>query len=281
MKRREFIQNSLLVAGGLALAPFVEAADKKRIGLQLYTVRDIIKQDPKGVLKKISEFGYTDVETYDYNAGMIFGMTYKALGDYIKSLGMQVQSGHYNIKIARDLSQWQKAIDDAKAVGQKYMVVPFIEKEERTIDSYKKIIETLNKAGELCRKSGIRFLYHNHEFEFQTVDGQVPYDLMLKGLEPKLVGMELDLYWVHNAGLDPLDLFAKNPGRYELWHVKDMDKADKSKQADLGTGKIDFKRIFAKAKQAGMKAFFIEQENYPVGSLESAKVCIDNFKKMM
>jgi sugar phosphate isomerase/epimerase len=281
MKRREFIHSSLIVAGGVALAPFAGAADKKRIGLQLYTVRDIIKQDPKGVLKKISEFGYTDVETYDYKEGMIFGMTYKALGEYIQSLGMKVLSGHYNISIARDLSQWQKAIDDAKAVGQKYMVVPYIEKPERTIDSYKKIIDELNKAGELCKKNGIRFLYHNHEFEFETVDGQVPYDLMLKGLDPKLVGMELDLYWVTNAGLDPLDLFAKNPGRFELWHVKDMDKTDKSKQADLGTGRIDFKRIFAKAKQSGMKAFFIEQEDYPVGPLESTRVCIENFKKLI
>jgi sugar phosphate isomerase/epimerase len=281
MKRREFIQSSLMVAGVVALGPLAVAANKKKIGLQLYTVRDIIKQDPKGVLKKISEFGYTDVETYDYKEGMIFGMTYKALGEYVKSLGMQIQSGHYGLAIARDSSHWQRAIDDAKAVGQKFMVVPYIEKPERTIESYKKIIETLNKAGELCNKSGIRFLYHNHEFEFERVDGQVPYDLMLKGLEPKLVGMELDLYWVHNAGVDPLDLFAKNPGRFELWHVKDMDKTDKSKQTDFGTGRIDFKRIFAKAKQSGMKAFFIEQENYPVSPLESTKVCIQNFQKLM
>jgi sugar phosphate isomerase/epimerase len=283
MKRREFIQTSALSAASLiALPSFLTAAKgKSAVGLQIYTLRDSIFKDPKGVLQKVASFGYEELEAFAYGDGKIFGMTYSEFGTFTKGLGMKVTSGHYPLDMARG-DKWQQAIDDAKSIGQEYMVVPYINEPERTtIDSYKAICQALNKAGEMCNKSGIRFGYHNHAFEFDTVEGQIPYELMLKELDPKLVGMELDIYWVYRAGKDAVELFDKYPSRFEQWHVKDMDKTDKDKNADVGTGSIDWKAIFAKAKQSGMKHFYVEQESYPGEPINSVEASIKNLKKII
>jgi sugar phosphate isomerase/epimerase len=282
MKRREFIQTASFAAVGLLSLPSFMAAAKgsKGLGLQLYTLRDTIGKDPKGVLKKVSEFGYKEVETYGYNAGKIFGMEFKQFADYVKSLGMRVTSGHYGIDIIR--GDWEKAVLDAKAIGQEFMVCPYLNDNERTsIDDYKKRCEEFNKAGEVCNKHGIRFGYHNHAFEFMDMNGQVPYDVMLAELDPKKVGMEMDIFWVVNAGKDPLQYFQKYPGRFEQWHVKDMDKSDKNKNADVGTGSIDFKAIFAKAKQSGVKHCYVEQESYPGEPIKSVEASAKYMKTIL
>ncbi|HYF68490.1 MAG TPA: sugar phosphate isomerase/epimerase [Ohtaekwangia sp.] len=280
MKRRQFIQSAgLATAGMLTIPSFLKAAPKgkKGLGLQLYTLRDVMPKDPKGVLKKVADFGYSEVETYGYRDGKLFGMDIKDFNTYCKSLGLKVTSGHYGIDIVR--SGWEKAIVDAKSIGQKYMVVPYLGQEERkTIDDYKKRCEEFNKAGELCNKHGIRFGYHNHDFEFLPLEDKLPYDVMLEELDPKNVAMEMDLFWVVNAGQDPIQYFEKHPGRFEQWHVKDMDKSDRNKNADVGTGSIDFKSIFAKAKLSGMKHYYVEQESYPGEPIDSAKKCADYMK---
>jgi sugar phosphate isomerase/epimerase len=254
---------------------------KSAIGLQLYTLRESIPNDPKGVLKKVAEFGYKELETYAYGDGKIFGMAFADFGKYVKDLGMKVCSGHYGLnQITSD--KWEQAVTDAKSIGQQYMIMPYLQDVDRkSIDDYKKHCESLNKAGEVCNKHGIRFGYHNHAFEFETMEGQVPYDLMLKELDPKLVGMELDLYWVVRAGLDPITMFEKHPGRFEQWHVKDMDKSNKDRNADVGTGSIDFKAIFAKAKLSGMKHFYVEQESYPGAPIDSVGASIKNLKAIL
>jgi sugar phosphate isomerase/epimerase len=283
MKRREFIQSSAFATVGLLSLPsFMQAAKAKSgIGLQLYSLRDAIPQDPKGVLQKVASFGYKELESYSYKDGKIFGMAFSEFGKYVKGLGMRVTSGHYGIDLIRGDS-WEKAVADAKSIGQDYMVMPYLQEEERkSIDNYKKICESLNKAGEVCNKHGIRFGYHNHAFEFDTVDGQTPYDVMLKELDPKMVGMEMDIYWVIRAGKDVFQYFEKYPGRFEQWHVKDMDKNNKERNADVGTGSIDFKAIFAKAKQSGMKHFYVEQETYPGAPIDSIAACIKNLKTIL
>ncbi len=283
MKRREFIQTSAFTAVGLLSMPsFITAAKGQgSIGLQLYTLRSTIGSDPRGVTRKVASFGYKELETYGYADGQIFGMPFRDFASHVKGLGMKITSGHYPLELAGS-DKWEQAVADAKAIGQKYMVVPWIKEEERTsIDNYKRICETLNKAGTVCNKSGIRFGYHNHAFEFETVDGQIPYDVMLKELDPKAVGMEMDIYWVYRAGQDPLKYFEKYPGRFEQWHVKDMDKTDPSKNANVGTGSIDFKKLFAKAKQSGMKHFYIEQESYPGEPIDSVEASIKNLKAIL
>jgi sugar phosphate isomerase/epimerase len=284
MKRREFIQTAAFIAViALALPSFMYISKtKSAIGLQLYTLRDVIPADPKGVLKKVADAGYTKLETYGYDNGKIFGMDFKEFSKYANGLGMKITSGHYPLALAKDLEKWEKAVLDAKAIGQEYMVVPYINAPERTtIEDYKNICAALNKAGEICNKHGVRLNYHNHNFEFETLEGQLPYDVMLKELDPKKVGMEMDLYWVVFAGKDPLAYFEKYPGRFEQWHVKDMDKEDRTKNADVGTGSIDFKPIFEKANQSGMKQFYVEQESYKGTSLESIKPSATNLKKML
>ncbi len=284
MKRRELIQTCLfMVVAAMALPSFMNIKkEKSEIGLQLYTLRDVIADDPKGVLKKVADAGYTNLETYGYADGKIFGMDFKAFSQYANSLGMKITSGHYPLALAKDLATWEKAVIDAKAIGQQYMVVPYINAPERaTIQDYKNICDWLNKAGEVCNKYGIRFGYHNHDFEFAKLEGQVPYDLMLKELDPKKVGMELDLYWVVYAGLNPISYFEKYPGRFEQWHVKDMDKQDRKKNAEIGAGSIDWKPIIAKAKQSGLKYLYVEQESYKGASLDCIKPSADYLKTIL
>ena len=288
MKRREFIRNTAFAAAATAVAPSFAFAEKRKIGLQLYSLRDVINKDVTGILKKVAEFGYKELETYGYNDGNLFGMKAKEFGDTVKGLGMKVTSGHYgtgqtNPAVKGTLSNdWERAVIDAKETGQEFMVVAYLVPEERkSLDDYKKVCELINKCGEIARKNGIRLGYHNHNFEFEKIAGQVPYELMLKELDPKLVSMEMDIYWVVNAGFDPLQLISKYPGRFEQWHVKDMDKADRKLNADVGTGSIDFKTIFTKASESGMKHFYIEQETYPKSSLESIESSIKNLSMIV
>lgn len=267
MNRREFIQRSSLTAAGLMVAPsFLKAGQKHRaLGLQLYTLRDTIFKDTKGVLEKVAAFGYQELEAFSYRDGKVFGMDYTEFNTLVKSLKMKVTSGHYSLDLIKG-DPWKKAVDDAKKNGQEFMVMPYLqEPDRRTIDQYKTICADLNAAGEVCNAAGIRFQYHNHAFEFDTVDGQIPFDVMMKELDPKKVGIELDLYWTIFAGKDPVKYFEAFPGRFEQWHIKDMSKIDNKKNTSVGTGSIDFKTLLTKAKLAGLKHAYVEHDSFIEG----------------
>ncbi len=290
MKRRQFIQTSMIAASAAMIAPAFGRAEKKQVGLQLYTLRDVIKNDVKGLMKQVSEFGYKKIETFGYNDGMLFGMKSKEFADLIKGLGMKITSGHYGTGRTRPdaigtlKNGWDKAAADAAEAGQEYMIVAYLQPDERkTLDDYKEVCELINKSAETCKKHGVKLGYHNHAFEFDKIDDQVPFDLMLKSLDPKLVSIEMDLYWTVAGGQDPLAYFAKYPGRFPQWHVKDMDKADPKKNVIVGNGSIDFKAIFAKASQAGMKNFYIEHDTYPAGisSIDCVRDDIKNLNAML
>lgn len=282
MKRRAFVQTTTAAAAGMFLLPGCNApAGNRAPGLQLYTLRDTIMSDPKGVLKKVAGFGYEIVETFAYNDGNIFGMNFPDFGKYVKDLGMKVTSGHYRLSQATG-DAWEKAIADAKNIGQDYMVVPYLEEQDRpSIDAYKAVCESLNKAAEICKRNGARLGYHNHAFEFEVMEGLVPFDVMLAELDPNLVHIEMDIFWVVNANQDPLAYFEKYPGRFEQWHVKDMDKNDRQRNADVGTGIIDWKTIFAKAGEAGLKHYYVEQETYPGEPIDSVEASIRNLKSIL
>ncbi|MBL7862676.1 MAG: sugar phosphate isomerase/epimerase [Cyclobacteriaceae bacterium] len=282
MDRRKFIQTSTVAAVGLMALPpvLVNAKGKASIGLQLYTLRDVIMNDVKGTLQSVATWGYKEVETYGYREGKLFGMPVTEFGSYMKSLGVSVASGHYGIE--QTTSNWDKACSDAQSMGQKYVVVPWMDKKYySSLDELKKTCETLNKAAEVAKKYKLRMGYHNHAFEFDTVEGKVIFDVMLEELDPKLVTMEMDLYWVVRANQDPLAYFNRYPGRFELWHVKDMDKTNRENNADVGTGSLDFPALFSSAKKAGMKKFFVEQETYPVNPMLSTENCIKYLKTIM
>jgi sugar phosphate isomerase/epimerase len=280
MKRREFLASSAMAVAAASIG--IQACSKKKdnpIGLQLYSLRDVINQDVKGTIKQLADWGYREFETYGYNNGMLFGMTSKEFNDYVKSVGARVTSGHYGIDVVR--GQWDKAVADAKEAGQDFMCLPYIAEPDRTVDGYKQIIADTNKAGEIAKNAGIRMGYHNHAFEFEKVGDKTGFELLLAELDPKYVGMELDIYWVVRAGQDPINLINQYPGRFEQWHVKDMDKVNNDNNADVGTGTIDWKPIFAQAEKSGMKHYYIEQETYPVDPMSSAKKSIEYLKTIV
>jgi len=282
--RREFLKTSAVVSAGLLVAPQLFAYDKKYIGLQLYTVRNAMGKDVAGTLAKVAQIGYNSVEG-TYGAGKYFGMEPKAFANLLKQNNLVMPSAHY--LLGEDmkgpgtiLNGWDKAAEDAASIGQKYMVCAWLSPKERgNLDHYKQLAEDFNKAGETCKKAGVQFCYHNHDFEFAQQDGKYPYEILLESTDKDHVKFETDLYWLTKAGQDPVALFEKHPGRFPLWHVKDMDKTEKKMFTEVGNGVIDFKKIFEHTKKAGLKYFFVEQDICPGDPFNSITTSIDYIKK--
>ena len=279
--RRVFIKSaSALSAAVFVKGPLTAFASAPIIGLQLYTVRDAMGTDPLGTLQKVAQIGYNSIENATYTGSeKFYGMDAATYKKVLNENGLVAHSGHYRLGEEQDkgadvkgtiLHDWQRAVDDASAVGLKYMVCAYLSTSERgDLDHYKKLADIFNKAGETCKKSGIQFCYHNHDFEFQVQNGVFPYDIILDKTDKNNVKMEVDLYWIKKAGQDPLALFQKHPGRFPLWHVKDMSKEADQSFAAVGTGIIDFKTIFQHKDQAGMKFFFVEQDKCPGSPFDS------------
>ena len=289
--RRIFIkQTAVLSAGAFVKPSLITEAKKKYIGLQLYTVRDAMQKDPAGTLERVAKIGYNSVEGATYTGSeKFYGMSPKEFTMLLKMNGLIMPSSHYRLgeeKVNGEsqkgtmLNDWSRAVDDAAAVGIKYMVCAYLSESERGgLDHYKLVAEQLNKAGERCKKSGIQLCYHNHDFEFVAQDKKYPYEILLNESDKNLVKMELDLYWVTKAGEDPLTLFDHHPGRFPLWHVKDMDNTAEHSFTEVGNGTIDFKRIFKHADKAGMKYFFVEQDKTPGSPFDSITQSISYIKK--
>lgn len=267
ISRKSFIKASAfaLITPMLSKLDLTMKAPSK-IGLQLYTLRSEISKDLEGTLKKVAEIGYKEVETFGYSDGKFFGKTPKEFKAMLNTYGLTAVSGHYGAGVERAdtkgtlSNDWERAVNDAAELGQKYVNCAYLTPNERkSIEDYKKYVDLFNKSGEVAKKAGLQFGYHNHDFEFMKLDGEIPYDYIAGKTDPKLVKLELDLYWIVKAGMNPVDLFKKYPGRFHLWHVKDMDKEDKSFAA-VGTGSIDFSKIFAARKLSGMEHFFVEQD---------------------
>jgi len=214
-----------------------------------------------GTLNRVAEIGYNSLEAAGYSVtdGTFYGMKPKAFSDKVNALGMPLNSSHS----VCEPDSADKVFTDAAAAGCKYVVYPYLaEPNRQNIDGYKATAERFNKVGELAKKYNIRFAYHNHNFEFDSMDGQMGYEVLLNETNPENVAFEMDLYWVTRAGQDPVEWMKKHPGRFELWHVKDMVKTDDMFFAPVGTGRIDFARIFAEKGTAGMKLFFVEQDRF-------------------
>jgi len=260
--RRNFLRTTVALAAATMISPtFAFAPEKKVIGLQLYTVRDKIKLDLKSTLEKVAKIGYNSVEAAGYNVaeGTFYGMTPKAFSELLNGMGMPLTSSHTTF----ELDTAEKVIADAASTGAKYIIYPFLaDKFRSNLDGWKSTADKFNKMGEIAKKNGIQFGYHNHAFEFEKMDGQIPYDLLLSQTDPSLVTFEMDLYWVTKGGYNPVDYFKKYPGRFQLWHVKDMTKTDDMFFAPVGSGRIDFSSIFAEKKTAEMKKFFVEQDSF-------------------
>jgi len=259
MERREFLTTTGAIALGAVLPPACRTAHGARlekIGIQLYTVRDQMKADFEGTLARIAQIGYKEVEFAGY-----FDRSPADVRAILERNGLSAPATHM---MAPNVDAWKKALETAKAVGHEYVVAPWIPEEKRmTLDGWKRVAEDFNRVGQLAKDTGIQFAYHNHDFEFPKMEGQVPYDVLLQSTDAKLVQLEIDLYWITKGGQDPLAYFARWPGRVPLVHVKDSMGGPEHKMVDVGAGKIDWKRIFAKRDQAGIKHFFVEHDQPP------------------
>ena len=287
--RRTFLKNSSILSAGLMIAPSAFKSKNPLIGLQLYTVRDAMDKDPKAALAHVAKIGYNSVEGATYTGSeKFYGMSPKVFKKVLKDNGLVMYSSHYRLgeekvngasQKGTMLNDWNKAVDDAAEVGLKYMVCAYLSESERgNLDHYKYVADQLNIAGERCKKSGIQLCYHNHNFEFIKEDGKYPYDVLMKS-DKNLVKMEVDLYWIKKAGQDPIALFKEHPGRFPLWHVKDMDNTPEQNFTEVGNGVIDFKEIFKYKDLAGMKYFFVEQDKCPGDPFVSIAESIAYIKK--
>ena len=294
--RREFMKRSGALALGGMVLPHLSGAEEllvkksHSVGVQLFTVMRQISEDLNGTLKKIADIGFTDIESaFSFN-GPYYGNKPKDLKKLIESMGMKWRAHHVlgapftpppgatmNIpKMDTLRDSHQKLVDEAAEGEVKYLVcanTPI-----KTLDEIKASIEVLNKTGEACKKVGITLAYHNHDAEFKAVEGVIPYDLFLSTTTPD-IKMELDLAWAIKAGIDPVQLFKKNKGRFPLWHVKDLSK-DAQMPVEVGNGTLDFKPIFAAAKESGMEYFFVEQDGAP-SPIENLTTSFTNLKKIL
>lgn len=278
--RRSFIKSTSVVAAGALFTPSIFNFNKNYIGLQLYTVRDAMQKDPQGTLAKVAAIGYNSIEAATYtDTELFYGMDVASFAKVLSANGLIVPSSHYRLGEDKTngadmkgtlLHDWDKAVDDASALGVKYMVCAWLsEKERGNIDHFKYVADQLNIAGARCKKAGIQLCYHNHDFEFIAQDGTLPYNIILSDTDKDLVKMEMDMYWVTKAGHDPITLINENPGRFPLWHIKDMDKTPEHSFTEVGNGTIDFKKIFGYSDKAGMKYFFVEQDKTPGDPFDS------------
>jgi sugar phosphate isomerase/epimerase len=282
-KRREFLKLGGNFAAGFALAPLAcklmpkEDGNIKTFGLQLWSVRDDLAKDPKGVLKQLSLDGYKQIESFEGSKGMFWGMTNKEFKSYLDGVGLTIVSSHCDIN-----KDFEKKADEAVAIGLKYLICAWVGP-QKTIDDFKKIADTFNQRGEICKKAGLRFAYHNHDYPFKPVDGQLPFDVMMQNTDASLVDFEMDIYWVVTAQQDPEAWMKKYSNRFRLCHIKDRAKGATEKDAscDLGKGSIDFSKILKTAKENGMKYFIVEQERYDNSTpMKSAEVDAEYMKKL-
>lgn len=277
INRRDFLKTSASAAFGGFLMNNLQAREAMagtkslgKIGVQLYTVRDLMKQDFSGTLEKVAKIGYKEVEFAGY-----FDNQPKDVRKLLDGLGLTAPAVHVGIDLLRD--KLDAALETAKIIGHKYIVCPWLAPADRTLEKYQEHAALFNKVGEACQKAGLQFAYHNHDFEFEVHDGKIPYDLLLAETDPKLVEMELDLFWIRKGGQDPLAYFEKHPGRFSLCHVKDMTEDEK--MVEVGTGKIDFAQIFSHSKHAGLKHYFVEHDN-PGDALQSITASYQHLKKL-
>jgi sugar phosphate isomerase/epimerase len=302
--RRLFLRNSGLFASGIALAGIGcaspenkegESSDSTKMkdtasnvvaeqaigqfGLQLYTLRDDLPKDPKGVLKQVADMGYKQIEGYEGPKGLWWGMKNKEFKSYLDSLGLVMISSHCEFK-----KDFEKRAAEAGEIGLKYLIAPWLGPQKK-IDDFKKFADLFNKNGDICKKHGLKFGYHNHDYSFKQLEGQYPQDVLMQGTNPDTVDFEMDIYWVAVPEEDPEAWLKKYPGRWKLVHVKDRDKSAPKGEGDwsvdLGTGKLDYKKILKTAKDNGVEYFIVEQEKYTGSTpLKSAQVDADYMKNL-
>ena len=265
--RRNFLKKSGLAAAGTLFIPSMSfaIAPNEKFGVQLYSFRDEMAKDAKGTLEQIASIGIKKIESARSKEGLYYGLSPKEMKDTCDSLGMELCSGH--VALDKDFDDTMR---QAVESGQEYVICSSLPSNGQNIDNYKKVAEAFNKAGESCKKLGLKFGYHNHEYEFESDKGEVLYDVLMDNTDPDLVHMELDLGWVIVAEKDPLHYFKKYPKRFPLWHLKDMNMHEKV-STEFGKGGLDIAMMMNHKSDSGVKHIFIEQEEYASTPMDSMK----------
>jgi sugar phosphate isomerase/epimerase len=268
--------------------PCKSQAQKIAPGATLYTVRDLMDKDPKGALKQMAALGYVNIEATNYEDGKFYGMEPGEFKAYLEQVGLVPLSVHQG---GVTLENADQLIADSREAGFRYFVIPVppmghfgFNRETRSMfmsGTVEEVTDIINEIGAKCKAAGIKLLYHNHDFELKpNEEGVIPLRYFLEHTDPEAVNFQMDLYWVTRAGADPLEYFEKYPGRFKIWHVKDMDS--QGRFAPVGTGSIDFKRILAQKEKSGMEYYIVEQDQTFDGQqpLEALKISYDNLKKI-
>lgn len=254
------------------------SATVKSPGIQLYSLRDDMEKDARGTLKQVAAMGYKEIESYPGSKGFLWGMKPARFKSYVSELGLTPVSTHTGIE-----KSMPELMEQAAGAGFKNFVVSWIGKEKREgLDGYRKVADEFNQIGEQSRKNGLQFGYHNHDYPFIELEGQLPYDILLTRTDPKLVTYELDLFWVVEPGKDPVTFFNKYPGRFSMAHVKDRDPRNTKLSTIIGQGNLDLSKMMTAGQKAGVKHFFVEVEEY--GALtptESVRQSIAGMKKLV
>jgi sugar phosphate isomerase/epimerase len=287
ISRRSFLKSSIATG---AAAPFISTSllscntpTATPFGIQLWTVKELLAEDLKGTLKKLSEFGYTQIESFTGDKGIFWGMSPKDFQSFLNDLGMKMIASHIDPKYTVDLStedEFKKLVDDCAAIGVTHLFNPYPEPQHSSED-WKKIASGLNRQGKITEANGIKVGYHNHHQEFMmTPEGDLPYDILVKETDKDLVQFELDLYWAVKAGQSPEKWFQENPGRFTYIHLKDLYKPEKIEalEADstevrdeiwpvgastfLGNGQVNFADIIKTGKEYGLTHYIVEQERF-------------------
>ncbi|MBL7802770.1 MAG: sugar phosphate isomerase/epimerase [Saprospiraceae bacterium] len=289
--RRRFITSAAMTLAAQWAAgqiPFLSNQEKvKHLGLQLWSVRDDMAANAEQTLKALANMGYKEVEGFGFEQGKMFKMQ---LTDFIKILknnGLKMHSTHFNLSV-QDLNESngtlsdraKKALDDLAEAGVRYAICPWIGEADRA--QPQKLVSLCQAAGQYAQKAGIGFGYHNHDFEFTTkgADGRMVYEWLLQEVDPALMTLELDLYWVVYAGQNPVEWFRRYPGRFRLCHVKDMAKTPARQTVEVGDGSINFTEIFKERRLAGLEYFIVELEHYATTPMQGVKRARENFRKI-
>lgn len=260
----------MLITAGMAVwhaLPSCMDQKNKLVGIQLWTLRNVVQEEPVKTLEALVKMGYNNIEPYGFD-GKFYSLNAREYARIIDDLGARLISTHTNI----NLENADALSDHAMEAGLEYLVMPSPgNRPKETRDDYKRLADEMNKIGKIVSSRGLRFGYHNHAFEFDPIEGELPYDILLSGTDPEHVCFQMDIFWIIKGGGIPADYFRMYPGRFKLWHVKDMGPDGKS--CIIGNGSIDFKKIFKLADLSGMQYFYVEQEEYekePVECVEES-----------
>jgi sugar phosphate isomerase/epimerase len=262
--RRSFLKTSGALASGLALGtiPFLKScapaeASYSPFGIQLYTLRHVIGDDPQGIIRQVAEFGYNQIESYEGQAGIFWGMGNTGFKRFLDDLGIEMVSTHANV-----FQGFEQKVEQLAEIGVPYIVCPFVG-DQGSIDAYKEMADTFNSLGEIANNAGLKFAYHNHAYTFHELEGEIPQEVLMANTDPNLVEYQMDIYWVYNGGHDAIEWMRRYPNRFTSGHVKDASNGNGDMESvTLGTGVIDYPTILPVARENGMKYFLVEQEAY-------------------